>query len=286
MRRPVVVADLRQRSDYHLPPIYPDYGILASANVPIISGGGLYGVLEIDSLEVREFDTLDLSFLVSVAGIVADAVERVRRHSAMASDLEMRATLLREHHHRVRNNFAAILAQLESHARAASTENSRQRFEDLARRVFTLASLYDHLLGDELSSEVELGQYLAELCAKLEAFHGLPERQITLAYEGRTTAALDLDTCTAVGTVVNELVANSVEHAFDAAGGRIEVRFERGGAGELSLGVADNGRGFRPAAAESVGLGVAHRLVQRIGGTMALRPHGGGTAFIISLPPR
>jgi two-component sensor histidine kinase len=97
---------------------------------------------------------------------------------------------------------------------------------------------------------------------------------------------LGLDACTAIGIVVNELVANAAEHAFAAAGGgRIVVRLGPDGRGGIEVSVEDDGVGVPPGAeGSSVGLGVARRLVERIGGSLALRSGPGRTTWAIALP--
>src|SRR5579883_2452130 len=285
-RRPVAVRDVRQRQDYHLPPIYPEHHIVSSTNVPVIGVSGFYGVLEVDRREERPFDALDSTFLISVAGIVADAVERVRREAALQAAHDARAVLLREHHHRVRNNYQTLVARLQRHARQATTEDARHRFKDVERRVFTLAALYDHLLGMGLpEGPIDFSRYLADLCERMRTFYGVEEHAIELTCGcDDIGVTFDPDTCTAIATVVNELVANAVEHAFGEAGGRIDIRLQRGAEGPV-LTVFDNGSGLPSTRPESIGLAVARDLLSGVGGSMSVTANG-GTTWTINLPPR
>ena len=283
--RPVAVHDVRSRPDYHLPPIFPSHGVVASANVPIIGLAGYYGVLEIDSTEARDFDVLDLSFLASIAEIIADAIERVRRHSDLQAAKEAREVLLREHHHRSRNSYQVIIGALQRHMRQATTEDSRRRFDDVRRRVFALASLYDHLIGDSSAGALDFCRYLGDLCRRMRDFYGTQERGIELVAECPDFGLrFDVDTCTALGTVTNELVANAIEHAFANDAGRIEVRLVRDD-DEPVLIVRDNGVGFAEMQPESIGLSVAHRLIAAAGGQLARNDADSGTSWTIRLPP-
>jgi two-component sensor histidine kinase len=196
--------------------------------------------------------------------------------------------LLREQQHRVRNNLMAVSAMLQGGERGAADEGSRARFGEVRRRVFALASLYDHLLGVGLSGdETSLRDYLATLCVGALDFHGLAGRGVALSFEaGEDAPALGIDACTALGVVVNELVANAVEHAFGpSGGGRIAVELRRDEHGRGVVTVADDGVGIRPGAESGgVGLGVARRLAERMGFSLALRSEPGRTLWTVALP--
>jgi two-component sensor histidine kinase len=259
--------------------------VVSSANVPIIGLAGSYGVLEIDAPEARDFDILDLSFLASIAEIIADAIERVRRHSELQAAKQARELLLREHHHRARNSYQVIIGALQRHMRQATTEDSRRRFDDVRRRVFALASLYDHLIGDTTAGELDFCRYLGDLCRRMRDFYGTEERGIELLAECPDFGLrFDVDTCTALGTVTNELVANAIEHAFANDGGSIEIRLVRENNGPVLI-VRDNGAGFAELQSESVGLSVAHRLVAAAGGQLTRTDADSGTSWTIRLPP-
>jgi two-component system, sensor histidine kinase PdtaS len=287
-RKPVTVWDVRIREDYRLPPIYLDHGIVSLANVPIIGSAGFYGVLEVGHPAERHFDVLDTMLLISIAGIVAESVERMKRESALRAAYAASALLLREHYHRVRNNFQTILGLVQLHARDAPTADSRKRIEEIGRRVFSLSSLYDHLLGTQASDRIELNGYLMALCERLHEFYRLDERPIQLrCATPASSASLDVDTGTTVGIVVNELVANALEHAFPNGGGQIEMVAQTTEAGDTAISVEDDGRGFQGAPPGGIGLAVARRLMSWIGGSLSLgsRP-GGGTRWTLVVPKK
>lgn len=285
-QKPVTVADVRARSDYDLPEIYAEHGVISSTNVPIIGAGGFFGVLEVDHPAPRRFDALDTTFLISIAALIAEAVARVKRESALRTAHNATTLLLREHYHRVRNDFQTIVALVQAHARDATSDNSRRKIEDIGRRIFSLSALYDHLLGRDISDEVELGGYITALCDRLREFYKLDERPIVLDCKpGDTMAMLKLETCTTIGIVINELVANALEHAFEKPPGRIRISAAPDDSGGMTIRVEDNGRGFQGTAPESVGLAVARRLTSWIGGALSLASApSGGTTWTISIP--
>lgn len=287
-RKPVTVWDVRGRRDYHLPPIYESHHVVSSANVPIIGSAGFYGVLEVDHPVERHFDILDTTLLISIAAIIAESVERMKRETALRAAYNASALLLREHYHRVRNNFQTILGLVQIHARDASNDDSRKRIEEIGRRIFSLSSLYDHLLGTQASDRVGLHGYLTALCDRLRDFYRLHERPIELVCrDAGPPLSLDVDTCSTVGIVINELVANALEHAFSDRGGRIEVILQPTATGDTEIHVDDNGRGFQGTPAGSVGLAVARRLMSWIGGSLSLGHRaGGGTRWTVLVPKK
>jgi two-component system, sensor histidine kinase PdtaS len=181
----------------------------------------------------------------------------------------------------------AVAAMLQGGERGAADEGSRARFGEVRRRVFALASLYDHLLGAGLSGEeTSLRGYLAALCAGAREFHDLAARGIDVSFEASgDDLRMGVTACTALGVVVNELVANAVEHAFGPEGGRIAVGLGRDGNGGWAVTVEDDGVGV-PAGTEGggVGLGLARRLAERAGASLTLRSGPGRTVWTVLLP--
>jgi two-component sensor histidine kinase len=285
-QRVVVVADVRAVKSYHLPPIFPEHGVVASANVPVISRRGVFGVLEVDCTQPRQFDQLDISFLEGVASMIAEGVDRLRQHRALLLDLDSKVTMLREQQHRVRNDFMTIVSSLQRSERLAGTAEERARWAATERRVFALSALYDHLLGTDQAKRISLVAFLSTLCDRVRDFHELRARAIEIHCQGDETLEAEWDWCSAIGTIVNELVANSLEHAFEGRrGGTIWVSIGGDATRTLTVIVEDDGRGFSAISTESLGLSTARRFAAQLGGTLVL-PSPGGKQWRIELPLR
>ena len=287
--RPVVVPDLRGARGMDVPVACPRRGIASAAAVPIPGDGDRpFGALEAGARGRRGFGPHDLDFLRGFAAVLAGALRALRRAAEARAESEAKSALLREQQHRVRNNLMAVAAMLQGGERAtAADEGSRARFAAVRRRVFALASLYDHLLGAGLSGEeTSLRGYLAALCAGAREFHDLAARGIDVSFEASgDDLRMGVTACTALGVVVNELVANAVEHAFGPEGGRIAVGLGRDGNGGWAVTVEDDGVGV-PAGTEGggVGLGLARRLAERAGASLTLRSGPGRTVWTVLLP--
>jgi PAS domain S-box-containing protein len=206
--------------------------------------------------------------------IVADVTERRRAAEALERALqdtrqllEQKETLLREVHHRVRNNLQVIWSLVRLEAAEVQEPVARRRMEKMGRRIGVLGQIHQQLYAVDTEARVDMGQQLDLLCRTLGALH--QQRDIHLDTE-LDPVLCDLDTAVPLGLIANELVSNCFEHAFaNDASGRIMVRLKRTEAG-LELTVADSGIGtpLPVGAAKGLGLRMIEALVRQIGGEM------------------
>jgi two-component sensor histidine kinase len=288
---PVITRDLSKPHDFTLPPIYAEHGIVSAVNVVIHSmGEAPYGVLEVDSDERREFDRHDINFLQGFGNVLAEAVatqirlERLRgllaEREAAVAEKEM---LSRELQHRVRNNLQLIAQLLIEQAIQAGDDEVKRGFQAVARRVVTLGQIYNHLLGAGMDQTTDAGAYLGSLCDAITEFHREGNGNVKLGCSIEPLT-IDLERTTALGLIVNELVANAFEHAFGQEGGAIEVALRREGSRGAQLIVADNGVGLQEnPKSKRLGVTLVRRLVEQIGGSIDLKVDH-GTRWVISFP--
>lgn len=166
-------------------------------------------------------------------------------------------------------------------------EAARLGIQSVERRVFALASMYDYLLGiHEQQDKVDLSRYLGSLCDDLKHFHGLKELGIGLSCNRQLGVMVDLNTCTTVGTVVKELVANSIEHAFPARAGKIMLSLAAEADGSIKVRVTDDGIGANAENCNGTGLQTARRLIAHTGGSLSLSSQPKNRSeWIIALSP-
>ncbi|MEI6002330.1 GAF domain-containing protein [Paraburkholderia bengalensis] len=269
---PVIDVDVRRRPPHLLPKLLKDHHVVTSVSLPLVNDEGAYGILEIDFPEPTEVGAFHTSFLAAVAAALAEGIEKIRARASLIVERDAKAVLLREQQHRIRNNFQSIIAMVQRTALRARDEKDRKGLRDIERRVFAMASLYDHLLGlSEQAERADLGRYLSAMAASFDDFYELTANGIALKIELQFGIVLNLDTCTTIGTIVNELVANSVEHAFGGERGVITVSLVRSGP-NLVVSVADDGHGLPSATLdESTGLRTVRLMVGSIGGQLDWR---------------
>ena len=136
--------------------------------------------------------------------------------------LDDKTVMARELQHRVRNNLQLVHGMLDKQLQSTKDAEGREGISAIARRVMTLAQVYEHLLGTGMTRTIDFGGYLSSLCASFEALEYVQHPKIALTCHSEPVI-LDLDTVTAMGLVVSELIANSYAHAFPDGTGSINV---------------------------------------------------------------
>jgi two-component sensor histidine kinase len=285
---PVIIRNLHEANNLQLPAFYAEHGILSTVDV-LIPGidGAAYGVLEVDSPTEHQYDEHDINFLTGFANVVAEAVATATKNSRLQALLAEKDLLAEELQHRVRNNLQMVSLMLASYARNAADDTTRQGIGAIVGRVTALAKVYDSLLGVGLSHTIDLGSYLGELCVSLPELQDQQVLPVKLIYRPETIL-LGLDSVTALGMAVAELVTNSYGHAFPGRPGTITVTLSQvPGKHSARLTVQDDGVGFAPGAGSARhGLGLVRRLMAQVGGSLEVESASGTRwTLIFPVPP-
>ena len=298
---PSICNDVRKDNNFELPGFYAAHGIFSTVDVVIHAKDDAthYGVLEIDNDRQHDYDQHDIDFLTGFANVLAEAVatsartatlqDTIAQMKALVEDkdrlLDQKKVLAEELQHRVRNNLQLVYGMLSRQLDDTSDKNGQRGIKAIARRVSTLAQVYDHLRGAEMTRTNYFGSYVKSLCLNLSEIQGAPGNTIKLTCDSEPLV-LDLDVVTALGIVVAEVVTNSYEHAFPGGKGSIIVSVQNDfrDADTVTMTISDDGEGFK-AQAESKrhGLGLVRRLVEQIRGTATVDSEN-GTVWTISIP--
>jgi len=287
--QPAICNDLRTATNFKLPAFYGAHGIISTIDVIIKGDVQPYGVLEIDNNQQHDYDAHDINFLTGFANVLAEAVATAGRLSVLNTTiaekdrlLDQKKVLAEELQHRVRNNMQLVYAMLSRQLEETTDAGGQRGIRSIARRVSTLAQVYDNLLGNEMTRTTDFGSYAKSLCTNIAEIQASSIRQ-TCTVE---PLMLDLDTVTALGIVLAELVTNSYDHAFPDGTGAItvSVRAPNDATGMASLTVSDNGKGFVPEyASKRHGLGLVRRLLEQVRGTVVTTSDH-GTTWSIKFP--
>jgi two-component sensor histidine kinase len=284
---PAICTDLRTDDQFELPVFYKDHGIISTIDVPIRGNGKPYGVLEIDNDQQHNYDEHDIIFLTGFANVLGEAVATSVRATVLTATLaqmqtllEQKATLAEELQHRVRNSLQLIHGML---SKEMPDDEARATMRAAARRVSTLAQVYDHLLGTEMTRLTDFSAFVQALCAGLEQTQSQPGSAVTLECQTEPLM-LELDIVTALGLIVAEIVTNSYEHAFPEGKGAIRLGLYLMPHNIGLLTICDDGGGFDPdQKTQRYGLKLISRLAEQIEGSVNLNTFK-GTSWEISFP--
>jgi len=209
--------------------------------------------------------------------------EHARAEERIRASLEEKVVLLREIHHRVKNNLQIIISLLSLQSRYIGDEKIRQAIHESQNRVRAMSQVHEKLYQSPDIAKIDLENYLRYLGNSLFVFYGEKEKRIVFTIK-IVDIQVGLDTAIPIGLIVNELVSNSLKHAFpDGRRGEISLEVRRENA-LITIRYHDNGVGipadFDWRNAESLGLRLVILLVEQLDGTIDLE-RGPGTLFTI-----
>jgi PAS domain S-box-containing protein len=215
--------------------------------------------------------------------VAQDISERKAIEDQLRQSLDEKEVLLREIHHRVKNNLQVISSLLHVQAQDVDDPDVRQRFVESQERIRSMAAIHEQLYQSDNLAQVDFKAYLDELLDHL--FRSHHTRGITPSLDA-DAVPLPIDQAIPAGLIVNELVSNALEHAFsDDQTGSLSVHFHVE-ADTGTLVVADDGSGANVEVLEagsSLGLRLVRGLVRQLDGTLSLDTDG-GLAVTITFP--
>jgi two-component sensor histidine kinase len=185
---------------------------------------------------------------------VEDFTERRKAEQRLERSLEEKETLLREIHHRVKNNLQTISSLLRLQAENVGDPRAHYALVDSVSRVYSMSVVHEKLYTAENLQQVRFDEYLGELAQDLIGFgfSGTVEPALELDL---APVALDIDSALPLGLIANELISNALKHAFaQAESPRLGIRLSRSEQ-TLTMSVADNGPGLTEAVSENAKLG-------------------------------
>lgn len=221
---------------------------------------------------------------VAITSVARDISERIKREEELKHSVEEKEVLIREVHHRVKNNLQVISSLLNLQGGQVIDPATAEALRDSQNRVKALALIHERLHQSDKLTELNLADYLDNLVSHVKSsFRDLGDVDMDLDVE---PVGLDVDRAVTCGLVFNELISNALKHAF-AEGRRrgnrqVRVSARRdAAAGQLVLMVADNGRGLAPDMdldnPSSLGLQLVKMLTLQLKGRMTVTSDAGAS---------
>ncbi len=242
---------------------------IGSKNISLLLAQGYVGIFGTTSLVI--------------AALVAQL--RKAQQSALHS-LQEKETLLKEIHHRVKNNMQIIQSLLSLQSQKLRSKKMLAPFKESQRRIRSMALVHQNLYESEKISEVRFDQYMKNLVEMLFESFGTNKKKIEVSIKSLVT--MDMDSAVACGLIINELITNSLKYAFPKGEGKINIKcFSRGK--NMILIVEDNGVGmpskFDWQNSQSLGLRLVRMLSDQLHGSVSLHRNK-GTRFTITFPKK
>ena len=214
-----------------------------------------------------------------------DIAKRKRAEEQLQASLEEKEALLKEVHHRVKNNLQLISSLLSLQAARIAEPAVAELFAESRNRVRSMALVHENLYRAGNFARISMATHIQNLCADSARAYGMNGRRVELASR-IGDVELDLDRAVSCGLIVNELVSNALKHAFpDGRAGRVCVELEPFGGERHVLVVGDDGVGL-PAdldchRADTLGLQLVDDLTRQLHGNIRV-DRDGGTTFTIT----
>ncbi|MGB3617922.1 MAG: histidine kinase dimerization/phosphoacceptor domain -containing protein [Catalinimonas sp.] len=211
-----------------------------------------------------------------VVGVDITDQKRFQKH--IQASLKEKEVLLKEVHHRVKNNMAVISGLLSLQSTYVHDPETRQLFQDSQNRIKSMALIHEKLYQTETLSRIEFGTYLQELTTSIAQLHRSP---VEMQVDVPEATYIDINLAVPCGLIVNELLLNAYKHAFkDKTSGRITVAFRKQ-ENQYVLRVGDNGVGMteltQQEGSESLGMTLVQALVSQLQAQMEVISDEGTT---------
>lgn len=200
--------------------------------------------------------------------------------------LNEREVLLKEIHHRVKNNLQVVSSLLGLQSRTIEDPAALDAIEEGRNRVRAMALIHQNLYQEENLVGVHLPEYIQQLTENLIASYRVDQDHIQLIHKV-APISLDVDVLIPLGLILNELISNALKHAFtDRSAGQIEVQVQQAETG-LEVLVKDNGiglpTGFKPEQVKSMGFKLIRSFISKMEGKLEIASIG-GTQIRMILP--
>jgi PAS domain S-box-containing protein len=226
----------------------------------------------------------EVGAVAGVSAIARDITASKEADRKLKASLREKEALIKEVHHRVKNNLQVISSLLNLEAGRITEGAAAAAFRASQSRVRSIALFHESVYRSPDLTQVDMGRYLEDLLQALRSTYGSLGGGVTadFAAEG---VVLGADLAIPLGLLANELVTNAYKHAFPGGRGRIDVSLHQRG-DEVTLVVSDDGVGL-PAdiditKTESVGLSLVCSLAEQIGAIVEVTRGDGGARFSVT----
>ncbi|WP_309738230.1 chemotaxis protein CheB [Chamaesiphon sp. OTE_20_metabat_361] len=224
----------------------------------------------------------------SILLAIEDITERRQAEILIRDSLTEKEVLLREIHHRVKNNLQIVSSLLSLQSNRVADPQTMEILQDSQNRVQAMSLIHESLYQSANLANLNFAEYVQTLVNNLFTSYNVDRAAIALHIEVEPGIAIDVDRAVLCGLIINELVTNAIKHGVgDNRHGEVRIKLAHSGDDLLKLSVANNGRELPPefdlGNVRSMGLSLVISAVSQIKGQLAVQT-GAMTVFEISFP--
>jgi two-component system, sensor histidine kinase PdtaS len=269
--RPLAVLDVTADARYRHAGIARQEGLCSLLSVPLAVRERVIGVLNCYTAGPHRFTDEEVSLFSTLANQTALAIENAR--------LVTNAAVVREMHHRIKNNLQSVAMLLRLQMSAEHELSPPQVLQDSINRILSIAAVHE-VLSQRGFRLVAIKDVLQRVGRAVAQNMGRPDLHVEVVVEG-DEASLPSQAATSLALVVNELLQNALEHAFvGRSQGQVDITLQRL-PGELLIEVRDDGVGLPPGLGRQLGLEIVESLVREdLRGDWYMAADGGTVARI------
>ena len=238
------------------------------------------------NIEVHAYPIIDTYGNVSqIIEHCIDITERKRAEQQVKASLEEKEVLLKEIHHRVKNNLQIIVSLLSLQSEYVKDKQAVELFRESQFRVKSMALLHERLYETEDLAHINFSDYIRDLTDELLSSYGTDAGNIKLKINVKDVFP-SVDVAVPCALIINELVSNCLKHAFPKGrSGEIRIEFDSEKQDNYTLSISDNGVGFAKDVdfpdGRTLGLQLVSTLAEQLQGSVVL-DKSAGTSFKIS----
>jgi len=252
-------------------------GYTKSREYNIITKDGDGTPVEMSVSTINDKDGKPIGFV----GISRDITERKKAEEQIKASLKEKEVMLQEIHHRVKNNMQIMSSLLKLQFAKTKSKKLQEMLKISQNRIHSMALIHERLYQSKDFARIDFAYYIRSLTVYLFHSYRVNTNIVRLKTDVRDVH-LDINRAIPCGLIVNELVSNSLKHAFPGGReGEISIKFYSNKQGKITLVVSDNGVGFPEdidfRSTESFGMQVVNDLIEQLRGTIKLDRKGGTT---------
>ena len=240
----------------------------------------------VESIMNPVFDQITGAFK-EIVGVTRDIQERKTNELKIMESTRQKENLLREIHHRVKNNFAILVSLTNMQIDQSKNPELRQSLINLQLRIRTMALVHEMLYRSNDLEKISIPDYLRSLASMVTGTYNRRDVQFLLESD---EAVMDIESAIPLGLVINEILTNAIKHAFPGErSGNVRIRLKNNEDGLFYLTIQDDGIGlpdnFILEKTRTMGLQIVQILEQQLEGKATLE-NNHGTLFTLSFRNR